>query len=71
MLKKYRFDYLILADEKSLSFRVVCYIDEFEIDTNYKSKQEGVGKNINFALPLAKKVEKIANNYLRVNFLNF
>ena len=68
MLKKYRFDYLTVeVSEESLAYRVVCHIDEFEIDGTHKVQIETIPKNINFDKLIAAKVEKVANNLCKVS----
>jgi predicted transcriptional regulator of viral defense system len=69
-LKKYRFDYLLVFENNLISHRVACYIEEFEIDFDFKAKFEGIAKNINFDPTIVRKILKVSNNYMRVNYSN-
>ncbi len=68
-MKKYRFDYLIVeVSEESMDYRVVIYIDDFEITpTNKTDLVEIIPINVNSEKVIAAKVERIAAIYLKVN----
>ena len=69
LLKKYRFDYLLIkTSENTNSVRVVCYIEDFEIDFTQKTKLENVPQNINHDLSIKSKVEIVMGNYAKVYF---
>jgi hypothetical protein len=71
-LKKYRFDYLIFPiNDSSIVFRVVCYIEEFDIDATFKMNIETIPKNINFDKSINQKIETVINNFMKVYFLNY
>ncbi len=67
-LKKYRFDYLIVeVTEDLLNYRVVIYIEDFEIIPTNKSKVvEIIPMNINLEKVISTKVERVATIYLKV-----
>jgi hypothetical protein len=68
LLKKYSFDYLIFENsEYSLIYKLVCYIENFEIDATYKSVTDTIPKNINLDTPIRHKIETVVNNIIKVN----
>jgi hypothetical protein len=66
-LKDYRFDILIVEmSGVSLEYRVVAYIEDFEIDTLKKISEEKTPKNVNLFNEINSKVTKIAQAYCKV-----
>ena len=70
-MKKYRFDCLVVeVNQNSLVFRVVCYIEDFDVDGTHKISLEAMPRNINLDQAIAFKVEKVVNHFIKVNYLN-
>jgi hypothetical protein len=66
-LKKYRFDFLTVeVSAESLAYRVVCFIEEFEIDGAHKIQIDSLPKNVNFDKDISDKVERVANNLCKI-----
>ncbi len=70
LLKNYHFDYLIFEnDQNTLIYKLVCYIENFEIDATYKSLTENIPKNINLDPVIKNKIETVVNNFLKVFYM--
>jgi hypothetical protein len=48
-------------------YKLVCYIENFEIDATYKSVTDTIPKNINLDTVIRHKIETVVNNILKVN----
>jgi len=66
-LKNYRFDYLISKNnENTLIYKLVCFIENFEVDATYKLEAENIPKNINVDDVIRHKIESFVNDFLKV-----
>jgi len=55
---------------KTISLRIVLYIQEFEIDVAQKSKDKNIKKNINTHPRVSNLLTEFFYNYSKVIFLN-
>jgi hypothetical protein len=66
-LKKYKFDYLIIKlSEDNNAIRVVCYIEDFEIDSTQKTSSEIIPININNDETVKNKLQSIIHLFEKV-----
>lgn len=47
-------------------YKLVCYIENFEIDATHKSVTDTIPKNINLDNIVKNKIETVVNNFLKV-----
>lgn len=77
-LKKYRFDYLIYQNGKEICYKIVCYVDTFDIDTSSKKLIDPLPDNVNMNKEtkaksqevFSKIIRDIVNNELNNNYDN-
>ena len=77
-LKKYRYDYLIYQTGNDINYKIVCYVDTFDIDTSSKKLIDPLPDNVNMQKDLREKsnvvftkaVREMVSNVLNNNFDN-
>jgi hypothetical protein len=67
-LKKYRFDYLLFNEKNSITFKLVCYIENFDIDFTQKSTSDYIPDNINLNPEITKKAQIFVNFHIKVKY---
>ncbi len=68
VVKKYRFDYILIKlSEDNSTIRVICYIDDFEIESGVKPALDVLPANINNDENVKLKLLSIMNMYAKVS----
>ena len=79
ILKKYRFDFLIFQKDKNISYKLICYVDNFEINTSSKKLIDPLPDNVNLNEEIVKKSQELfckvikdllSNNFIDINLLS-
>lgn len=67
LIKNYNLDILVIKNlNKTISLRIVLYIQEFEIDVAQKSKDKNIKKNINTHSKVSNLLIEFFYNYSKV-----
>ena len=77
-LKKYKYDYLVYQTGNGINYKIVCYVDTFDIDTSSKKLIDPLPDNVNMQKDLREKsnvvftkaVREMVSNVLNNNFDN-
>lgn len=64
-MKKYRYDYLVHQNGKALSFKMVCYADEFEIDQTSKKEFNQEPENVNQNKDIKERAKEVVTKAIR------
>jgi hypothetical protein len=68
LIKKYYLDLLIVKNlNKTISLRILLYIQNFEIDVAQKSKDKNIKKNINSNPQVAEMLKNFYSQFSKVN----
>lgn len=79
ILKKYRFDFLIFQKENNISYKLICYVENFEIDSSSKKLIDPLPDNVNLNEEIIKKSNELffkvirdllSHDFLDTNLLN-
>jgi hypothetical protein len=71
LLKKYRFDYvLVKVSEETNAIRVIVYIEDFEIDRTQKSPYDHLPVNINVNATVKGKLMNVMHKFEKVYEIN-
>ena len=54
-LKKYKYDYLVYQTGNDINYKIVCYVDTFDIDTSSKKLIDPLPDNVNMQKDLREK----------------
>lgn len=70
LIKKYYFDILMVKNvNKTISIRVVLYIQDFEVDIAQRAKDKNINrKNINTHPKIIEKLKDFFYNFSKVNY---
>jgi hypothetical protein len=67
VVKRYRFDYILIKlSEDNNAIRVVCYIEDFEVDSGVKTAIEALPANVNNDEGIRIKLLSIIHHYEKV-----
>lgn len=64
-LKKYRYDFLVYQTGNDINYKIVCYIDTFDIDTSSKKLIDPLPDNVNMQKDIREKSNVIFNKAIR------
>lgn len=64
-MKKYKFDYLVHQNEKELSFKMICYVDDFEIDQSSKKEFNQEPENVNQNKDIKERAKEVFTKVIR------
>ena len=65
ILKKYRFDFLIFQKENNISYKLICYVENFEIDSSSKKLIEPLPDNVNLNEEIINKSNELFFKVIR------
>ena len=65
VLKKYRFDFLIFQKENNISYKLICYVENFEIDSSSKKLIDPLPDNVNLNEEIIKKSNELFFKVIR------
>ena len=64
-LKKYKFDFLIYEKENSILYKLICIVEDFDIDSLSKKKLNSKFENINFNIEIKKKSQQLFTKIIK------
>ena len=65
ILKKYRFDFLIFQKENNISYKLICYVENFEIDSSSKKLIDPLPDNVNLNEEIINKSNELFFKVIR------
>ena len=77
-LKKYKFDFLVYKKENNILYKLICIVEDFDIDSLSKKKLNSKFENVNFNTEIKQKSEQLfakiikdllSTEPLNINFL--
>ncbi len=77
-LKKYKFDFLVYKKENNILYKLICIVEDFDIDSSKKKKLDSKVENVNFNTEIKQKSEQLfakiikdllSTEPLNINFL--
>ena len=71
LIKKYHFDVLMVKNvNKTISIRVVLYVQDFEVDIAQRAKDKNIiRKNVNTNPKIVEKLKEFYYNFTKVYYL--
>lgn len=78
-IKQYRFDYLLYKTGDDIGFKIILYVETFDVDKNNKKSYDPIPENINSKKEFTKKTndvfskvcKEILNNEINTNSLTY
>ena len=77
-LKKYKFDFLVYKKENNILYKLICIVEDFDIDSSKKKNIDSKVENVNFNTEIKQKSEQLfakiikdllSTEPLNINFL--
>ena len=64
-LKKYKFDFLVYKKENNILYKLICIVEDFDIDSLSKKKLNSKFENINFNIEIKKKSQQLFTKIIK------